>query len=83
MQTKPFLPKTGGPRKMRRERSERILWGEEETRSDLKNSLREFLRLAKRAPTMVRPAGFEPATPGSEDRCSIQLSYERLFTYNT
>ena len=26
----------------------------------------------------VRPAGFEPATLGSEDRCSIQLSYGRL-----
>ena len=28
----------------------------------------------------VRPEGLEPPTPGSEDRCSIQLSYGRLAT---
>ncbi|MBU2524906.1 hypothetical protein KKG71_06965 [Patescibacteria group bacterium] len=39
---------------MRRERSERILWGEEEPRSDLKKSRRDFLRLAQRAPTSER-----------------------------
>lgn len=27
---------------------------------------------------MVRPAGFEPTTPGSEDQCSNPLSYGRL-----
>ena len=25
---------------------------------------------------MVHPEGVEPPTPGSEDQCSIQLSYE-------
>ena len=29
----------------------------------------------------VRSEGFEPPTLGSEDRCSIQLSYERTSTY--
>ena len=27
---------------------------------------------------MVRPEGIEPPTPGSEVRCSIQLSYGRI-----
>lgn len=29
---------------------------------------------------MARSAGLEPATSGLENRCSIQLSYERFFT---
>ena len=42
----------------------------------------------KKAPTekldkclylLVRPEGFGPPTPGFEVRCSIQLSYERIF----
>ena len=28
---------------------------------------------------MVRPKGLEPLTPALEGRCSIQLSYERLY----
>jgi hypothetical protein len=28
--------------------------------------------------TLVRPAGFEPATLGSEDRCAIQLRHGRV-----
>jgi hypothetical protein len=31
------------------------------------------------ASTQIRPAGLEPATLGSEDRCSIQLSYGRVW----
>ncbi len=29
---------------------------------------------------LLRPKGLEPPTPGSEDRCSIQLSYGRMRT---
>ena len=32
----------------------------------------------KFAPTLARPAGLEPATPGLEGRCSIRLSYGRF-----
>ena len=30
---------------------------------------------------MVRLKGLEPLTPGSEDRCSIQLSYRRVIAF--
>ena len=30
---------------------------------------------------LLRPEGFEPPTLGSEDRCSVQLSYGRLVAY--
>jgi len=30
----------------------------------------------------IRPAGLEPATDGLENRCSIQLSYERIVPPN-
>ena len=29
---------------------------------------------------LARPEGFEPPTPGSEDQCSIQLSYRRTYS---
>ena len=29
---------------------------------------------------LVRPKGLEPLTPALEGRCSIQLSYERLYS---
>lgn len=31
----------------------------------------------------VRPAGFEPATLGSEDRCAIQLRHGRVLVPNS
>ncbi len=41
-------------------------------RQDLPPIVSRIQRLAE-----VRPKGFEPLTLGSEDRCSIQLSYGR------
>ncbi len=39
---------------------------------DIPNLVDEMKRIC-----MARPAGLEPATPGLEGRCSIQLSYGR------
>ena len=41
------------------------------------HALNHFLETAQRE-AKVRPEGLEPPTLGSEDRCSIQLSYGRL-----
>ncbi len=38
-------------------------------------------RALHRATEEVRPAGFEPATLGSEDRCAIQLRHGRLLSF--
>ena len=37
-----------------------------------------FARAAEIATLPIRPEGLEPPTLGSEDRCSIQLSYGRV-----
>ncbi len=41
-------------------------------------SRRSSRSIAREQRRMARPAGFEPATPGLEGRCSIHLSYGRL-----
>ena len=38
--------------------------------------------LRNRSREVARPAGLEPATLGLEDRCSILLSYGRIFEIN-
>ena len=38
-------------------------------------ALRGFEPQRDGKPTLALPAGIEPATPGLEDRCSLQLSY--------
>ena len=40
--------------------------------------VRPFLTPWNQGIKMVRPEGIEPPTPGSEVRCSIQLSYGRV-----
>ena len=48
---------------------DRVVFG---ARGGLLSEIAEFW------PEMARPAGLEPATPGLEGRCSIQLSYGRV-----
>jgi hypothetical protein len=43
-----------------------------------RGACQDDMRLIRRGYRKVRPEGFEPPTPGSEDQCSIRLSYGRL-----
>ena len=47
-----------------------------------RNWLLRALRVMPAPFQRVRPEGFEPPTLGSEDRCSIQLSYGRKAIIN-
>lgn len=53
-----------------------------QTQKRLMGKAQEDLLAIKNSPTgeiLVRLKGLEPPTLGSEDRCSIQLSYRRKF----
>ena len=53
----------------------------EEEIIEIRRCKNDVLRIRERQETKARPEGLEPSTPGSEDQCSIQLSYGRKVLY--
>ena len=65
-----------------RQRSGRVEWQTHEPSAQLRARACLWLAMSEafdsvRTSRMARPAGLEPAAPGLEGRCSIQLSYGR------